>query len=457
MFSFGIALCYFTIPVLIGVVRRSIHPALRVPEFDRALTLFEAFVLACGIGHAISGLNYWLAWYWVEVGWHLLTFAISAYTGIFLWSYRGGASTLRSSQQLEMAQRVTDAAFAGSAIGTAFVNLDGTFRRVSTRFAEIIGTTPDQLVGKTYASITHPDDIGPDDELYARTKLPPEDEDHLPYYQLKKRYRCPRVGWRWVLLSVKTVRDSAGEPVFAFVQIVDIHEAELAHAALLTSNRELEQFAYVTSHDLQEPLRMISSFVELLADKYGDSFDERGRKWMQFVVEGSTRMKTMIDGLLQLSRVNTRGQPFGLVDLNKVMSDVLASRVDGAKYVQVGLLPTIMGDVSQLHRLLQNLVGNALKFRRDGVDPEIHVQAQDRGSSWDLTVTDNGLGIPEEHRDQIFVIFRRLHDRSKYPGTGMGLAICKQIAERHGGLIRCEAAEPHGTRFVVTLPKEPIA
>jgi light-regulated signal transduction histidine kinase (bacteriophytochrome) len=243
------------------------------------------------------------------------------------------------------------------------------------------------------------------------------------------------------------------------------YEAELrAHGdALARSNAELEQFAYVASHDLQEPLRMVASYTQLLQRRYEGQLDAPADTYIHFAVDGAQRMQALINDLLALSRVGTQGKPFQPVDVGAVVRRVLRSLgralEESGGTVDVGPLPTVRGDAGQLEQLLQNLVANALKFRRPDVPPHVSVSAERRegphvphGAEWVCAVRDNGIGFEQEFAEQIFVVFQRLHTRTEYPGTGVGLAICKKIVERHGGRIWAESAPNAGTTFYFTLP-----
>src|SRR3989454_94849 len=221
------------------------------------------------------------------------------------------------------------------------------------------------------------------------------------------------------------------------------------------SNKELEQFAYVASHDLQEPLRMVSSYTELLERRYGDKLDDKGRTFINFAVDGAVRMQRLINDLLEFSRVSTRGKPMQPVDVNRVLGAVRANlsvaiREAGA-LVTNEALPSVVADETQLVQLLQNLVGNAIKFR-GGERPLVHVSAQPGATECVFAVRDNGIGIAPEYFERIFVIFQRLHARGEYPGTGIGLAVCRRIAERHGGRIWVESAPGQGSTFYFALP-----
>nr|WP_285750884.1 sensor histidine kinase [Lentzea sp. NBRC 105346] len=225
-------------------------------------------------------------------------------------------------------------------------------------------------------------------------------------------------------------------------------------AELRRSNSELEQFAYVASHDLQEPLRKVASFCQLLQRRYGGQLDERADQYIDFAVDGAKRMQVLINDLLAFSRVGRITREHTLVDLNDVVRQVVenySERIEetGAQVV-IGDLPAVRGEASLLSAVFQNLVSNALKFH--GEHPEISITAERTGDEWLFTCRDNGIGIDAEYADRIFIIFQRLHPKDAYPGTGIGLAMCRKIVEYHGGTIWLNTDEGQGTTFQFTLP-----
>ncbi|MFP8955822.1 PAS domain S-box protein [Natrialbaceae archaeon A-CW3] len=223
---------------------------------------------------------------------------------------------------------------------------------------------------------------------------------------------------------------------------------------LQEETRRLEQFAYAASHDLQEPLRMVSSYLQLIESRYGNELDADGREFLEFAVDGAERMRSMITGLLAYSRVETRGDPFDAVDLNDVLDDVVANlelRIEATNAdVTVGTLPTVEGDSSQLQQLFQNLLENAIKYN-DG-EPQIHVRAEQMQGKWQITVRDDGIGIDSGDQDRIFDVFQRLHSHEEHDGTGIGLALCQRIVERHSGQIWVDSEPGNGSTFSFTLP-----
>ncbi|MCB8944286.1 MAG: hypothetical protein H6658_11090 [Ardenticatenaceae bacterium] len=227
-------------------------------------------------------------------------------------------------------------------------------------------------------------------------------------------------------------------------------------AELERSNRELAEFAYVASHDLQEPLRIISSYLQLLNRSYADKLDADGQRFIQYTVDAADRMRHLIQDLLAYSRVGTQAQPLQPTDFRQILTQVLADlqlaiEENTAVITHDPTFPTVMADASQLRQLLQNLIGNAIKFHGEQ-PPHIHIGSRREDDYWLMWVQDNGIGIDPQFAERIFVIFQRLHNRQEYPGTGIGLAICKKIVERHNGRIWVESQPGSGTTFFFTLP-----
>lgn len=224
------------------------------------------------------------------------------------------------------------------------------------------------------------------------------------------------------------------------------------------SNVELEQFAYIASHDLQEPLRMVASFTQLLQRRYKDSLDQEAQEFIQFAVDGAQRMQLLLNDLLIYSRVNREKTPFELINAEDILESVLnnISLTIKEKHVIIthDPLPTIYGNKIQLIQLLQNLLLNSIKFQPKNQRAQLHISAILKGKQWLFSVRDNGIGIAEEYLNKIFIIFKRLHARADYEGTGIGLAVCKKIVERHGGRIWAESEVGKGTTVYFTLPKK---
>jgi PAS domain S-box-containing protein len=264
-------------------------------------------------------------------------------------------------------------------------------------------------------------------------------------------------------LIISAIRDESGK-LRGFTKITrDITERKRAEERLQSmfedlerSNKELEQFAYVASHDLQEPLRMVSSYSQLLAQRYENQLDDKAKKYIHYAVDGAVRMQRLINDLLRYSRVSTQGKTFAVIDSQAALGEALlnlAIAIEESRAIVVNDdLPTVCTYAIQLSLLFQNLIGNAIKFR--GTDlPRIYISACDLGCEWRFAVKDNGIGIDAQYAEKVFMIFQRLHTRAEYPGTGIGLAICKRIVERHGGRIWFESEPGFGSAFYFTIAK----
>jgi len=245
-----------------------------------------------------------------------------------------------------------------------------------------------------------------------------------------------------------------GQALFT-VHIRDITERKEQETALRHSNRELEQFAYIVSHDLQEPLRMVSGYLALLKKRHHQALDAKGRDFISQAVDGAERMHALINGLLAYSRVGRAEAPQEPVAAHTALTEAIANLrpqlSEAGAEVTYDALPVVLGDRMQLVQLFQNLVGNAVKYRGPAA-PQVHITAARDGEHWRISVRDNGIGIDPAHHERIFEVFQRLHTRSEYPGTGIGLAICKKIVERHGGRLWVESMKGAGSSFAFTLP-----
>lgn len=235
------------------------------------------------------------------------------------------------------------------------------------------------------------------------------------------------------------------------------HELRLTAAELERSNRDLEQFAYVASHDLQEPLRQVRAFVQLLCDRHADKLEGKAAEYMFYISDGASRMSDLVQDLLTYSRAGASQQNRKPVSAKRVLQravfDLQTSQAEAKATITHDELPTVKADETQLGQVFLNLIANAIKFRREEVQPIIHVGCRRDGRNWRFWVKDNGIGIAPEHQQKVFVIFQRLHDRTKYPGTGVGLAICRKIVESHGGKIWVESKEGEGSTFFFTIPE----
>jgi PAS domain S-box-containing protein len=234
-------------------------------------------------------------------------------------------------------------------------------------------------------------------------------------------------------------------------------ELQLQKQDLARSNAELQQFAYVASHDLQEPLRMVTSYLELLKRRYAGQLDEKAEQFIGFAVDGAARMQTLINDLLAYSRVGTHDQPLEPVDCQRILENVLRNLqmtiADSQGKITHDPLPQVQVDPTQLAQLFQNLLSNGIKFRQPGVSPHIHIGCSPHGNKWLFSIQDNGIGIDPQYVDRIFLIFQRLHSRTEYPGTGIGLAVCKKIVERYSGNLWVESKPGQGSTFYFTIPQ----
>jgi PAS domain S-box-containing protein len=327
--------------------------------------------------------------------------------------------------------------------------------------AELFGaSSPGELLGKQHLDFVHPDDREAVKQRIQKFSYDLESvrRNETRFLRLDGTETCAEVMARSVIYQ----GGAAIQVMFRDVSERKRAEEALAEHAreLARSNAELEQFAYVASHDLQEPLRMVASYTQLLARRYQDKLDADARDFIAYAVDGATRMQALIADLLNYSRIGTRGKPFRPSSCEAVLERVLASLKlatnESGATVSHDSLPTVLGDDVQLGQLFQNLLVNAIKFRTEA-PPRIHLSAERNGNVWTFSVRDNGIGIAPEYAERIFMIFQRLHSKNEYPGTGIGLAVCKKIVERHGGRIWVNSQPGSGATFFFTIPDRDIA
>ena len=329
----------------------------------------------------------------------------------------------------------------------------GQFSRWNQNLESITGYSREELAGMTSFDLFKGQDLT---EIQKRVEQVFESGSAM-----SEAFFTTRTGERIPFLFSGRLIEHAGSPYLMGVG-VDITDRKAFEDELVKTNEELkrsnqalQQFAYVASHDLQEPLLMVSSYTQLIAERYRDRLDEKGEKFIHYAVDGAIRMQKLIQDLLTFSRINTHGNPFAEVDVNALIHEALenltAATRDSGGEVTFDPLPTVMGDKTQLGQVLQNLIGNALKFKAD-TPPRIHISSKREQDVWQLSITDNGIGIDPQYADKIFIIFQRLHTREAYPGTGIGLALTKQIINRHGGDIWFDSEPGRGATFHFTLP-----
>jgi PAS domain S-box-containing protein len=326
-------------------------------------------------------------------------------------------------------------------------------------FAEkMLGYSVDEWMNTPdfWTKIIHPDDL--QNAITEASRIYESGEPGV------MQFRCVGKDGRvvWVASYTTVITDSKGVPTGACGAIMDISDRRQAQEALeqsalelRRSNEELQQFAYVASHDLQEPLRMVTSYLQLVEQRYKDKLDSDASEFIAYAVDGASRMKALINDLLMYSRVNTRQGQLNQFEvqtvLDRAMNNLQLRIEESGAIITHDPMPKITGDENQFTQLFQNLIGNAIKFRGEKI-PEIHIGVRKDKREWVFCVKDNGIGIDKPYLDRIFIIFQRLHGQGKYPGTGIGLAICKKVVERHGGRIWVESSPGMGSTFYFTVP-----
>jgi PAS domain S-box-containing protein len=362
-----------------------------------------------------------------------------------------GASTIAHdiTERLQAEESARLAAIVGSSHDAIFsMDLSGRILTWNRGAERLYGYTSTEIVGRPVAVLVPPDRMDEIDHTLQEiaqghvlsrddTVRVRQDESLVP-----------------ISLVVSPIRNAQGQITSASVIAHDITERKRVEE-LTRSNQDLERFAYVASHDLQEPLRMVSAYTQLLAERYHGRLDENADQYIGYAVDGAKRMQALIQDLLALSRVGRRGKERQAVECGAVVAEAAqnlkTAMAECGAVLSYGELPTAFANRSQMVQLFQNLIGNAVKFRGEK-SPAISVSAERRGHEWVFAVADNGIGIPAEQRDRIFEIFQRLHSRTEYPGNGIGLSICKKIVEQHGGRIWVESEVGQGSAFKFVLP-----
>jgi PAS domain S-box-containing protein len=347
--------------------------------------------------------------------------------------------------------------FDSAAVPTLLQTPAGVILQANRAACAFFGYAEEDLRQKAFRDVIHADDAMQVEDHFNRLLTGASDT-----HQSEQRFVRPSGEVRWALMSTTVLRDDRQAPQALLAQLQDLtarKQAEAAQAHLLAElqrvNEKLQQFSYIVSHDLNEPLRTMSSFLSLLACEYQGKLDATADKYMGFVTDGAQRMQGMITDLLAYTGAGGQALTLAPVDseelLARVLRDLHKAIVEAKAEITYDSLPTVQGDATRLGQVWQNLIGNALKFRGQA-PPRIHASAVKEGSYWQFSIRDNGIGIDPHQAQRLFQVFQRLHTRREYPGTGIGLAICKKIIERHGGRIWVESAPGTGTTFFFTLP-----
>ena len=349
--------------------------------------------------------------------------------------------------------------------GIILVNIEGRITEANEVLVKMLGYTKKEIVQLSYQELTPPEWAESDKVKVKQLHEHGYIKNYEKEYYRKDGIRVP------IDLSVWLIKNTDGNRIGMWGIVRDITERKKTEEKLKTinkhlrhrtldierSNKELEQFAYVASHDLQEPLRMVSSYTQLLEKRYKKQLDSDARDFINFAVDGANRMQRLINDLLSYSRLGTERKPFKPTDCHSVLGKVLASlsTIIEKSHAMIANddLPVVVADEGQLVQLFQNLISNAIKLHSKE-QSRIHVSAKEKNDEWIFSIRDNGIGIESEFKDRIFVIFQRLHSKDLYPGTGMGLAICKKIVERHGGRIWFDSTPNKGSTFFFTIPKK---
>ena len=366
--------------------------------------------------------------------------------------YEMAATIEARNRALAKQRRYLDTLLSSSGYGIVAANAELVIRYFNPKAEQLYRCPASEVIGKNVREIHQMRKVDPD-RLERALKVVHEQGAYT--YNVRQEDGEGRT--QSLEASIFAIRDEQGRVDGFLLMVQDVTERLRFQEELERSNLELEQFAYVAPHDLQEPLRVITGFVQLLGQRQEAQLDAEGREYMDFIVDGAARMKTLINDLLVYSRVTTKADLPEMVDLNQVLAVACKDlrqliEENQAAIVCEDPLPTIRADRGQMGQLFQNLLGNAIRYRRPETAPRITLAARRQGRDWLISVTDNGIGIDPRYFARIFKIFQRLHTPEEYPGTGIGLAICKKIVERHQGRLWVESEPGKGACFLFTLP-----
>jgi PAS domain S-box-containing protein len=366
---------------------------------------------------------------------------------------------IRAKEALEQSQKKLNITLKNAKIGTWEWDLGTNEMRFDKRTEEIFGLEPGTFKGtiSAFEDLVHEDDLPQVKQAAEKAR---EGNPEQTIYRTK-----PVDGsFNWLSASSVVIKDRQGNPRIISGVVFDISNLKAMtdqaikrmYEELTRSNNDLQQFAYVASHDLQEPLRMVTSFTQLLQMQYSDKLDDRANEYINFAVDGSKRMYELVNGLLAYSRIQTKGVNFKEVDLeailHQVQDNLLMLITEREAEIVADKLPLVYADSNQMIQLLQNLIENGIKFSKSR--PLIRVSGQEKDGMHIISVRDNGIGIAPQYHDRIFMIFQRLHPQQEFKGTGIGLAVSRRIAERHGGKLWVESVPGEGSTFSFSIPQK---
>lgn len=359
-------------------------------------------------------------------------------------------------------QRLTNV-IEGTGVGTWEWNVQTGDAEFNETWANLIGYKLEELLPTNFQNwikLLHPEDIAPTQSL-----LNQYFSGEIPVYEAEFRMHHKNGSWVWIQARGKLFENTtAGKPLMMVGTHLDItekklreEELRLSNIRLQSANEELNNFASIASHDIKEPLRMISSFLQLLEKKYQGKLDEKGLQYIGFAVDGAKRLSSLIDDMMEYSRLGFDQSKLGPVNLNEVVGEVIQLKKEAIQEknarIKVGELPTVLGIKTPLKSLFINLITNALKYQKEDTPPQISINSKSLGEYWQITIEDNGIGIEKDYYEKIFGLFSRLHGKNEYSGTGIGLAVCKKVVTQHGGRIWVESEPGSGSKFHFTIKK----
>ncbi len=381
-----------------------------------------------------------------------------------IWSFRDITKRIKTEQELRKSEFLFRSLFEESPIGIVIDEYDHSrLGHINKKFSRMLQYPMEKLMHMRAVDITHPEDM--DKHVQSFREI---ENQNIADSSFEKRYIAKNGDIIWANVSISTVRDELNKSLYRVLMIQDITEKKKALLELseknkelqkyIDSNMQLENFAYIASHDLREPLLTTMGLVELLRDNYADKLNEEAQSFLEFINQSVKNMDVLINDLLTYSRVNTQKHTVSTFNLQALLQSTLAGLQNAIEehkaVIKTHNIPdTFTANETKMTQLLQNLIANAIKFKKENNPPIIQITAVDCGNSWQFSISDNGIGIDSKFHNQIFVLFKKLHGRHEYKGTGIGLATCKKIVEQHGGKIWLESELDKGTTFYFTIPK----